>query len=68
VAGRDVILDQTIQDIYLLYLTQFNHKDWLELFRKLLGKNSIEVAIMNSTRDLLVSEELIEFLEVYLVR
>lgn len=59
-------MDQTVKDLYLLYLIQFNNKSLLDVFHKIRKNNGIEIALINSTQDLLVSDELVEFLDRYL--
>lgn len=60
-------MNQTVQDVYLLYLTEFSPYK-LKLFKEILDKTRIvEIALMNSTCDLLIDDELVGFMERYLL-
>jgi hypothetical protein len=59
------MMDETVRDLYLLYLDQFSRAGWFKLFQSL-RKFGVETALINSTVGFLVSDWLIDFLEHYL--
>ena len=60
-------LNQTVQDLYLLYLVEFNNPQKISLFKGIIQRvGNIEIALLNATTGFLVSDELIEFLKCYM--